>query len=121
MPPFTVASLATMTQSRPQTRPTPVIDPAAGTSSAIQPVRGELREFEERRARIDQRRDPIARQQFAAREVALARLRAAALARSCATCARRSATRRLHGGSVEGEVLTLRRDGGVEKGHWFRS
>ncbi len=39
----------------------------------VHPVRGELRQLEERRARIEQLRDPIARQQLAARQMLVAR------------------------------------------------
>ena len=46
---------------------------------AIDAMPGERRELEERRARIEQQPHALARQQLAAREVALARLRAAAL------------------------------------------
>ena len=83
-------------------------------------IGGELRKFQKWRARIDQRRDPIARQKFSARYVSLTRLGAAAL-RDQRDLAAQILDQTLHRGCVRGEVLTLRRDGGFEKCHRFRS
>ena len=47
MPPFTVGSFATITHSRPLTRPMPVTMPAPGDVAAVHAVGGELRELEE--------------------------------------------------------------------------
>ena len=58
----------------------------------VHAVRGERREFEERRARIEQRADALARQQLAALGVLRARLLAAAFSAPCANCAFRSST-----------------------------
>ena len=52
-------------QARPRTRPMPVTSPAPGRSSLVHPVRRERRELEERRARIEQGLDALARQQLA--------------------------------------------------------
>ena len=60
MPPLTVASLATISTSRPETRPMPVTMPAAGASSSYMSAGGERRELEERRAR-DRAADRCAR------------------------------------------------------------
>ena len=49
--------------------------------AAIKAIAGERRKFEERRSRVEQQADPVARQQLAARNVARARLGAAALHR----------------------------------------
>ncbi|MBK8894172.1 MAG: hypothetical protein IPN64_08940, partial [Propionivibrio sp.] len=63
--------------STPLTRPTPVISDAAGTSKRFSPpympYAASCDSSRKRRARIDQRIDPFARQQFAACEVFLAR------------------------------------------------
>ena len=79
MPPLTVASLQTITHSRPDTRPMPVMMPARGDVVVVHAVRGELRQLEERAARIEQRAHALARQQLAARDVLRARGFAAAL------------------------------------------
>ena len=81
MPPLIVESLQTITHSRPATRPMPVMRPAAWMASLVHAVGGERRQFEKRRARIDQRHDPVARQKLAARQVTLARPRRAAFRR----------------------------------------
>ena len=78
MPPFTVASLATIDAFAPGDAADAGDDAGRRNLAAVHPVRGELRQFEERRARIDQRGDPVARQQLVAREVPLARGLAAA-------------------------------------------
>ena len=49
----------------------PVMMPAAGASSSYMPVRGQRRELEERAAGVEQRVDPVAGQQLAARDVPL--------------------------------------------------
>ena len=68
MPPLTVASLHTITHSRPATLPTPVMMPADG-GIVVHSVGGELRQLEERRARVEQHLHAVARQQLAARSV----------------------------------------------------
>ena len=55
-------------------------DAGGGDLAAVHAVRGELADLQERRGRIDQRPHPVARQQFSARQVALAGGLAAALA-----------------------------------------
>ena len=106
----------TITHSRPATRPMPVMSPAAGASSVVQAEGGELREFEERRAGIEQPLDPLARQQLAAREMARARGRAATLGSLCHTGAQ-LLDQRQHGGAVGGEFRALGVHGGVERRH----
>ena len=98
-PPLTVASLAAMTQSRPATRPIPAIEPRARRGAVVEVVRGERGELEQRRARVEQPRDALARQQLAARDVALGgarsrrpRGRARAAPRRSATSARCAAS-----------------------------
>ena len=76
-----VASLATMTQSRPHTCPMPVTMPAEGDVAAVHVVRGERRQLQERAAGIEQRGDAVAHQELAALGVARARLVAAAARR----------------------------------------
>ena len=56
----------------------PVMMPAPGTVVAVHAEGGELRQLEKRRAGIEQRAHALARQQLAARDVALARRLAAA-------------------------------------------
>ena len=73
-----VASLATMTHSRPEMRPTPVMMLAGMHVAAIEAVGGERRQFEEGGAGIDQQVDALARQHLAARGMPLARRLAAA-------------------------------------------
>ena len=68
-------------------------DAGGGHLVAVQAVGGELRQFEERRAGIDQRRDPVARQQLAARDDGVAARFRRRPAPTSATLARRSATR----------------------------
>ena len=51
--------------------------------SRVNLICGELRKFQKRRARIDERRDAIARQKFSARDVPFPRLSAAALRDDC--------------------------------------
>ena len=65
-----VASLATMTHSRPLMRPMPVIDAGGMHVAAVEPVGRERRQLEERRAGIEQQVDALARQQLAARRCA---------------------------------------------------
>ena len=69
---MTVASLATTTHSRPDTRPTPVMMPGAGRLVVVHAVGGQRRQLEERAAGVEQRVDPVARQQLAAVDVPLA-------------------------------------------------
>ena len=73
-----VASLATITHSRPETRPTPGDDARGMDIAAIEAVRRQRRQFEKRRAGIDQQIDALAGQHLAARGVAGARGFAAA-------------------------------------------
>ena len=77
-PPFTVASFATITHSRPSTTPMPVTIPADGACAVVDLPRGERAELEEGGARVDEPVDPLAREQLAARAVPLDRLLAAA-------------------------------------------
>ena len=67
-----VESLQTMTHSRPATRPMPVMSPGAMNGVVVDAVRRERRQFEKRRAGIEQRHHALARQELAAREMALA-------------------------------------------------
>ena len=61
---MTVASLATITQVVPSTRPIPVTMPAPGASSSYIPLGGERAQLEERRARVEQPVDPLADRQL---------------------------------------------------------
>ena len=61
VPPLTVASLQTITHSVPETRPMPVMMLGARGVAVVQAVRREGRELEERRARIEEPLDAIAR------------------------------------------------------------
>ena len=79
MPPFTVASFATTMHSTPFTRPMPVMMPGRRGLVLVHAERGELPELEERRARIEQPVDAVAREELAARDVLVARRLAAAL------------------------------------------
>ena len=78
VPPLTVASLATITHSRPSTTPIPVTIPADGAWPSYSVPGGERRELEERGVRVDEPVDPLARGQLPARAVALDRALAAA-------------------------------------------
>ena len=71
VPPLTVASLAMTTTSRPETRPIAGDDPGARRRAVVEVVRRERRELEERRAAVQQALDALARQQLAARDVAV--------------------------------------------------
>ncbi len=82
MPPFTVASLATIITSRPETRPMPVTMPAAGRVAVVHVVCGQRRQLEKRRAGIEQPVDALAHRQLALRAMALDVLGAAAVARA---------------------------------------
>ena len=75
---MTVASLATITHSRPLTHADPGDDPGAGRLVVVQAVRGQRRQLQKRGAGVEQAVDALARQQLAAREVALPRALAAA-------------------------------------------
>ena len=68
---MTVASLATITHSRPETRPTPVMMPAAGASSSYIPVAASGDSSRNGRRRIEQGIDPVPGQQLAPRHVPL--------------------------------------------------
>ena len=76
-------------------------------------IGGELREFQKRRTRIDERRDSIARQEFVARDMSLPRVSAAALRDECDLAAQ-ILDQLFHRGFVRGEILTIRRDGGFQ-------
>ena len=80
MPPLTVASLATISTSRPETRPTPVTMPAAGRLVVVEIPGRERRQLEERRPRVEQLVDPLADRQLALLAVALEVFRPASLA-----------------------------------------
>ena len=73
MPPLTVASLATITTSRPRDAPMPVTMPAPGRVAVVEAVGGQRRELEERRARIEQAVDALADRQLALLAVACVR------------------------------------------------
>ena len=77
VPPFTVASLATIITSRPETRPTPVMTPADGASLSTSPTcqRGQLQKW---RVGVDELRNAIANRQLALLAMAFQILRAAA-------------------------------------------
>ncbi len=80
----------------------PAIIPAPGASPSIHAVGGELADLEEGRAGIEQPLDPVARQQFAARDVALAMLFRSAQRRFCHACAKLVRKRAI----VRGEAAT---------------
>ena len=67
MPPFTVASLATITHSRPLTTPIPVTIPAAGRFVVVEAVGREGAQLEERRLGVEQPLDPLAGEELPAR------------------------------------------------------
>ena len=92
MPPLTVASLQTITHSLAADAADAGDDARGGDVVVVHAVRRELRELEERAARIEQRAHALARQQLAARRVLGAALPRRRLARSRAIFARRSAT-----------------------------
>ena len=89
---MTVASLATITHSRPRDAADAGDDARAGRVAVVEVVRGERAQLEERRAGVEQAVDALARQQLAALGVAGARLLAAALRGRVASCAWRSST-----------------------------
>ena len=66
---MTVASLATITHSRPRHPADAGDDPRARRVAVVHAVRGQRRELEERRALVEQPVDALARQQLAARDV----------------------------------------------------
>ena len=76
---MTVASFATISTSRPDTRPTPVTMPAAGRSVVVQVPGRQRGELEKRRAVVQQLLNPIARRQLALLAMPLDVLRAAPL------------------------------------------
>jgi hypothetical protein len=65
--------LQTIMQSTPLTRPMPAIEAGAGRVVVVQVQRGQRREFEERRAGVEQHLHAVARQQLAAPGVPAAR------------------------------------------------
>ena len=67
---MTVASLATMTQVVPSTRPMPGDDPGARRVVVVQAVGGERAQLEERRPGVEQPVDPFADRELAALAVA---------------------------------------------------
>ncbi len=79
--------------------------------AAVEPVGGERRELEERRAGIEQQVDALARQKFAARDVPRPRLLAAALDRGIELVAQ-VGDQALHRRGVGGEFVRARVDGG---------
>ena len=104
MPPLTVASLATMSTSRPETRPMPVTIPAAGRFVVVDVPRGKRRELEKGGARIEQLVDAFAHRQFALRAMPFDVFGAAALARDGLALAQ-LAHQLLHPGAVGAEGL----------------
>ena len=81
MPPFTVASLATIMTSRPAIRPMPVTMPAPGASSSYRPFAASGDSSRNGDARIEQALDALAHEQLAAALVLRDQLGAAAQAR----------------------------------------
>ena len=79
MPPFTVASLARIMHSRPQTRPMPAMRPCRRHLVAVEAQGGERRHLQERRARVDEAGDALPRQELAPSKVPLARGRRSTL------------------------------------------
>ena len=88
VPPFTVASLAITTASRPVNVANAGHQSRRGRVVLVHVVGGERRELEERRSRIDEPVDALAHQQLAAFGVPPARLRRAPLARCGQTVAK---------------------------------
>ena len=87
-------------------------DQAGGMDvAAVEAVGGERRELEERRARIEQQVDALARQELAAPDVPRPRLLAAALDRRVELVAE-VGDQAFHGRGVGGEFGRLRIDGG---------
>ena len=85
--------------------------------SRVNLICGELRKFQKRRTRINQRRDAIARQKFScARDVPRACLFSAAL-RNERDLAAQILDQTLHRGFVRGEIFAIRRDGGFQNVH----
>ena len=78
-------------------------DAGAVDGVVVHAVGGERRQFEKRRARIDQRHHPLARQQLAARQMALAGVRRAAFGRLGALRLELR-DQRAHGGLVGAEL-----------------
>ncbi len=70
---MTVASLATITHSRPDTRPIPVMIPAPGASPSYSPWAASGESSRNGLRRVEQRVDPVAGQQLAALDVPGAR------------------------------------------------
>ena len=106
-----------MTHSRPLTRPMPVTMPGAGDVAAVQAVRGELRELQERAAGVQQHPDALARGQLAGRAV-LVRGRACEPPRATrATSAPQIRDQRAHGALVVAELLECTIDPGEIAGH----
>ncbi len=105
MPPLTVASFATMMQSRPLTVPMPVTIPALGDAFSYIPYRRKRGELEECAPRIDQPRDAFARGQLVARTMTLGCLGTAAGLRFIETLAQ-LAYQRVHrrGILIEGRL-----------------
>jgi hypothetical protein len=100
----------------PWTRPMPAIMPAAGASLVVHAVGGELADLEEGRARVEQAVDALARQELAARRMALARLGVAAerdLGRTGAQVVDLS----LEGRGVAPELLRARVDSRLDRRH----
>ena len=91
-------------------------DARARRVAVVHAVRRHRRQFQERRARIDQVLDAVARQQLAARHVLGARGFAAAQ-RGLRQFLIQVIQLRLHGARVVGEVLRPRIDAGFDDGH----
>ena len=114
MPPFTVASFATITHSRPSTTPIPVTIPAAGASPSYRSQAASAFSSRNGGAGIEEPVDPLAREELAARAVALDR---DARRRPAATCVRALAQlgdERLHARAVRREVLARPIDARLE-------
>ena len=98
-----VASLATMTHSRPDIRPDPGDDAGRMHVAAIEAVGRQRRQLEERRAGIDQEIDALARQHLAARGMPGARGLAAAAGNLVEFLAELG-DQRPHGFGIAGEI-----------------
>ena len=81
MPPLTVASLATMSTSRPETRPMPVTMPAPGASSSYMPQAASGESSRNGEPGSMQPFDPLSDRKLSLLAVTLEVLLAAALAR----------------------------------------
>ena len=117
MPPFTVASLATISTSRPETRPMPVTRPAHGASPSYMSHAASGESSRNARAGIDQRVDALAHRHLALLAMARDIFRAAALPAPRSRRSRYSVDERLHASRLAAEVRAARIDVRVETFH----